>query len=80
MRDMFSPSDPPEYPMCPICGCYDYEDLYIVNDNEIIGCSECVTVRDASDYWAEQLEDAREAYYDMKYEQIRDMKAAGEWQ
>lgn len=67
MREYWlDPPEPPEYPPCPCCGSDSYESL-IVGDEEIVGCSDCLMVKDAGDYWAEKAEEAKEAYEDMLY-------------
>lgn len=53
--------DPPEfnYPTCPVCG-WEAEEFYFdINDN-ICGCDQCISKRDAVEYMAEKEEDARE--------------------
>lgn len=40
----FPPEDP-DYPCCPICG-KECETIYKI-DNEIVGCDQCMTTRNA---------------------------------
>ena len=39
------PPDDPDYPCCPICG-QECEAIYKI-DNEIVGCDQCMTTRNA---------------------------------
>jgi hypothetical protein len=39
------PLDEPDYPCCPICG-QKCETIYKI-DNEIVGCDQCMTTRNA---------------------------------
>lgn len=46
----------PEYPICPNCD--EIADTFYINaDNEIIGCDNCITVRDAWEFIDEGAED-----------------------
>lgn len=38
----------PNLPICPICG-EECEDVYYNIDNEIVGCDQCLTRKDASE-------------------------------
>lgn len=54
--------DPPpqkDYPSCPVCGsdCYDY--VYKGWDNNVCGCSDCITALEADDYANEVEENER---------------------
>ena len=62
---------------CPICDSTDYEELYFDIDNKICGCSDCISVRDAYDYFYEKYERAKEAHDDMMYEIWKDKKLEG---
>ena len=55
--------EPPEYiyPTCPVCG-NECETFYFNNENEICGCDQCVSTRDASEYKQEQYEEEKEAW------------------
>ena len=49
------PPEAPRYPLCPKCGSDDY--TYIVfGEDGWEGCECCVLVKDAEEYWAEQME------------------------
>lgn len=39
------PPEKPDYPCCPICG-QECETIYKI-DNEIVGCDQCMTTRNA---------------------------------
>lgn len=57
LRDyMLDPPEPKKLPRCPKCGADDYSEIYIGEDG-IQGCDECVSVRDAVEYWEEQFDD-----------------------
>lgn len=62
----------PTIESCPICESTDYEELYFNLDDKICGCSECISVRNAYDYFYEKHELAKEAHDDMMYELWRD--------
>ena len=73
MKDyMLDPPEQLEFPCCPVCGDTEYTELYFDLDDHICGCSECVSKKDASEYWEEQDEIAKERHDDMLYEQWRD--------
>lgn len=44
-QDNLFPPDDPDYPCCPICG-QECETIYKI-DNEIVGCDQCMTTRNA---------------------------------
>ena len=63
MKDyMLDPPEPPEYPACPVCGSTDYDYIYKDLDYKIFGCSNCVSVIEAYDYWEEEYENAKDEY------------------
>lgn len=66
MKDKF------EFPCCPVCGAVLYEELFFDIDEHIVGCSECISSKDAAEYLEEQQEEAKQAYEDMLYEIWRD--------
>lgn len=39
----------PEPYVCPICGAFDIGDVYIDENNEIVGCVDCIKLVDAND-------------------------------
>lgn len=39
------PPEKPDYPCCPICG-QECETIYKI-DNEVVGCDQCMTTRNA---------------------------------
>ncbi len=50
--------DVPDY-ACPVCGA-ENPDSYFIRDGEILGCSDCVKIRDAWEWTTEQAEDWQE--------------------
>lgn len=73
MKDyMLDPPEQAEYPACPKCKSTEYDFIYKDIDNEICGCSECVKMIDACDYWEEEYENAKSAYEDKEYDEWRD--------
>lgn len=61
-----------EIEACPVCDSADYEELYFNIDDKICGCSDCISRRNAYDYFYEQYERAKEAHDNMVFELWRD--------
>lgn len=57
--------DPPEPEVykCPVCSS-EAEVYYFGQLGEIIGCENCVTTQDASDYWRDKFEEAEAIMYE----------------
>ena len=71
--------DPPEfnYPTCPVCG-WEAEEFYFdINDN-ICGCDQCISKRDAVEYMAEKEEDARELAEEQRAEWMIEERRNGD--
>lgn len=45
-RTGYPNGEPPQYPVCPVCG-EECNEVYTYTNNEIIGCDCCVNIRDA---------------------------------
>ena len=48
----------PEDFTCPICGSENPEDFYFDTNGDLVGCSDCITMRDAYDYWYDNLRES----------------------
>lgn len=69
---MLVPTEEPEFPCCPVCGGTLYEELYFDINDSICGCSECVSKKDASEYWEAEWQNRKELYEDRVYEEWKD--------
>ena len=43
-------------PVCPVCGAEEPDDFYVM-DGEVIGCSECVSCKDAYEWTIDHMEE-----------------------
>ena len=49
------PPKAPEPPACPVCGSTMYSEIFL-SGYDVLGCDDCVRVRDAAAWW-EELEE-----------------------
>ena len=60
-------------PICPICG-EECEELFFDKNNEICGCDNCVTSKDAWEWLWEQQDEAERVKADFYLDYLKDMR------